>query len=104
MIGIIPYAGISFSTYEMLMRKWTERLKIQGQEGDPTHVQKLVSGGCAGLIGQASAYPLDIVRRRMQTATQMGIDERRYKTTSGTLKSILRKEGFRKGWYKGLSM
>lgn len=104
MIGIIPYAGISFSTYEMLMRKWTERLKQQGQEGDPTHVQKLVSGGCAGLIGQASAYPLDIVRRRMQTATQMGIESSRYSSITGTLKIIVEKEGFRKGLYKGYSM
>ena len=94
MVGIIPYAGTSFSTYEMLKKYWTEQNKALGLEDQsPNPFQRLVSGGIAGLLGQATAYPLDIVRRRMQTATQMGVDERRYKTISGTLKSILRYVG-----------
>ena len=103
MIGIIPYAGVSFSTFEMLMRQWTEKAQKEGLE-HPTHLQRLISGGVAGLIGQASAYPLDIVRRRMQTASQMGIESSRYSSISGTLRTILKKEGFRKGWFKGYSM
>ena len=90
MVGIIPYAGTSFSTYEMLKKHWAEKNKALGLDQTPSPIQRLVSGGIAGLLGQATAYPLDIVRRRMQTATQMGVDESRYQTISGTLKSVLR--------------
>ena len=91
MVGIIPYAGTSFSTYEMLKRHWTEKAKAQGLDPPgPTPVQRIMSGGVAGLLGQAASYPLDIVRRRMQTARQMGVDESRYRTITGTLRNVLR--------------
>ena len=54
-----------------------------------TKCQCLISG-IAGLLGQGASYPLDIVRRRMQTASQMGIDANRYKSIMGTLKTILK--------------
>lgn len=91
MIGIVPYAGFSFSTYEMLKRHWIEKARKEGlNPTEPTPVKRLVSGGIAGFIGQAASYPLDIVRRRMQTATQMGIDAKRYSSILGTLKTILK--------------
>lgn len=105
MIGIIPYAGTSFCTYEMLKRFWTDKAKAEGMEDPkPSPLQRLLSGGIAGLLGQTSSYPLDIVRRRMQTASQMGVHKDAYATVRGTLSVILRKEGLWKGWYKGLSM
>lgn len=47
----------------------------------------LAFGAIAGLLGQSSSYPLDIVRRRMQTSPISGTQ---YKTIFGTLKKIYR--------------
>ncbi|MCP9260239.1 Mitochondrial coenzyme A transporter SLC25A42 [Dirofilaria immitis] len=49
LMGTIPYAGA----------------KKTNREVPP--VYRLLFGGFAGLVGQSSSYPLDIVRRRMQT-------------------------------------
>jgi hypothetical protein len=47
----------------------------------------LAFGAIAGMLGQSSSYPLDIVRRRMQTSPIAGTQ---YKTILGTLKKIYR--------------
>jgi len=106
-LGVIPYAGTSFLTFEQLKAFWINRAKSAdpgGSDHKPTKLQILVSGAFAGLLGQTSSYPLDIVRRRMQTATQMGVSHNKYASVIGTLVFVLRKEGIRKGWYKGVSM
>lgn len=106
-LGVIPYAGTSFFTYEQLKAFWTAKARQEDPSNPtpaPTTLQRLSSGAIAGLLGQTTSYPLDIVRRRMQTATQMGVSQNRYATILGTLTVILRKEGIRKGWFKGVSM
>lgn len=63
LLGILPYAGISYSTFEWL-KQWSRSM----HHGlDPSTRERLLFGGVAGFMGQASTYPLDIVRRRMQT-------------------------------------
>lgn len=98
-IGVIPYAGTSFFTYGTLKRKhyeWT---------GDhrPSAAYSLIYGAIAGIIGQTTTYPLDIVRRRMQTASMLNTNEQ-YTTILSSLKNIYRTEGIIGGYYKGLSM
>jgi len=92
--GVIPYAGSSFFTYETLKLFYYEE---KGHEVTP--IFRMMFGAFAGLIGQTSSYPLDIVRRRMQTGripANFGI--------IAALIDIYRHEGLRRGLYKGLSM
>jgi len=104
LLGVIPYAGTSFYTYETL-----KGYAVRRKGGDATHpmlpspLERLAAGAVAGLLGQTASYPLDIVRRRMQTGRQLGKGNK-YRTVRGTLLSVYRNEGIYRGWYKGLSM
>lgn len=64
-------------------------------------LDRLCCGAVAGLFGQSASYPLDIVRRRMQTAPFTG---NTYNSIYYTLLKIVREEGFFGGLYKGLSL
>ena len=86
MLGVVVYAGTSFYTFESL--KYVLSLRTEARE-DPGGVEKFLCGACAGLIGQTISYPLDIVRRRMQTARQMGLGTNRYTSILSTLWIVL---------------
>ncbi|KAK9508920.1 hypothetical protein O3M35_006361 [Rhynocoris fuscipes] len=94
-LGVIPYAGVSFYTYGTL-QNW-----IKKEFGSTNAFSNLLCGAVAGMLGQTSSYPLDIVRRRMQTSAVTG---HTYDTIIGTLVKVYREEGFIQGVYKGLSM
>ncbi|XP_034003018.1 mitochondrial coenzyme A transporter SLC25A42-like [Trematomus bernacchii] len=96
-MGVIPYAGITFYTYETLKKMHAEKTK----RPQPHSHERLAFGACAGLIGQSASYPLDVVRRRMQTA---GVTGSAYVTVLGTMRAIVTQEGVIRGLYKGLSM
>nr|XP_020471622.1 mitochondrial coenzyme A transporter SLC25A42-like isoform X2 [Monopterus albus] len=97
MLGVVPYAGLSFFTYETLKKLHAEH----SGRPQPYSYERLAFGACAGLIGQSASYPLDVVRRRMQTA---GVTGHTYGTILGTMKEIVSEEGVIRGLYKGLSM
>ncbi|XP_017351683.1 mitochondrial coenzyme A transporter SLC25A42 isoform X2 [Ictalurus punctatus] len=96
-LGVVPYAGLSFFTYETLKKLHAEKTG----RAQPYSYERLAFGACAGLIGQSASYPLDVVRRRMQTA---GVTGRAYSTIVGTMREIVSEEGVIRGLYKGLSM
>lgn len=92
-IGIVPYAGVTFFTYETAKRKHYE---YTGKK-EPHHLQRLAFGALAGLLGQSASYPLDVVRRRMQTSpTKLGMTE--------TAFQLLRDPKPLRSIYKGLSL
>ncbi|GFO41740.1 mitochondrial coenzyme a transporter slc25a42 [Plakobranchus ocellatus] len=98
MLGAIPYSGSSFFTYETLKKFHAE----MHHGRDPNPLERMYCGAIAGMVGQSASYPLDIVRRRMQTACLTGhsVD---YSSIMSTVRSVLAEEGAR-GMYKGLSM
>jgi hypothetical protein len=61
-----------------------------------------VAGGIAGICGQTVSYPLDVVRRRMQTAV-LAPGLRTAPSTAAVFAELLRTEGIA-GMYKGLSV
>ncbi|KAJ8706910.1 hypothetical protein PYW07_012988 [Mythimna separata] len=97
-LGVIPYAGVSFFTYDTLKQKYLEYFgKPQGA------MVNVCLGGTAGAIAQTASYPLDIVRRRMQTARRRPDGTYPYASIKDTLVLVYNSEGWR-GFYKGLSM
>jgi len=64
LVAMFPYVGVEFMVYETLKRRWVLFT------GEPATTALLLAlGALAGCAGQASAHPLDVIRRRMQMQT-----------------------------------
>merc|ERR1719217_131520 len=61
LVAMFPYVGVEFMVYETLKRRWELAFG-----GSVSTLALLMIGALAGAAGQASAHPLDVVRRRMQ--------------------------------------
>ncbi|KAF7793775.1 hypothetical protein EIP86_004896 [Pleurotus ostreatoroseus] len=92
-MGVAPYVGINFATYEALRGVITP-------PGKSSVGRKLTCGALAGSISQTITYPFDVLRRKMQV-TGMGALGYQYNGALDALQSILRTEGVR-GLYRGL--
>ncbi|KAF9284810.1 hypothetical protein BGZ74_001653 [Mortierella antarctica] len=81
--GMVPYAGVSFFTHDVMQEFCREHLpwtlkpnqsrSLPDKNGDYRRpelrtVAELACGGIAGAVSQTSAYPLEVVRRKMQVA------------------------------------
>uniref|UniRef100_A0A8C8M6D4 Solute carrier family 25 member 42 n=1 Tax=Oncorhynchus tshawytscha TaxID=74940 RepID=A0A8C8M6D4_ONCTS len=86
-LGVIPYSGITFFTYETLKKLHAERTR----RSQPYSYERLVFGACAG---QSASYLLDMVCG-MQTA---GVTGQQYGSVLGTMKTIV---GLSMNWIKG---
>ncbi|KAL7597277.1 mitochondrial adenine nucleotide transporter ADNT1 [Lactuca sativa] len=111
-IGVVPYVGLNFAVYESL-KDWLVKTRPFGlTEGtDLSVTTKLACGAAAGTVGQTVAYPLDVIRRRMQ---MVGWKDAASVVTAGgksggleytgmvdAFRKTVRYEGFR-ALYKGL--
>ncbi|XP_078169135.1 mitochondrial adenine nucleotide transporter ADNT1-like isoform X2 [Carex rostrata] len=66
-IGVIPYVGLNFAVYESLKDHiLKENVFGLANDSELGVVTRLGCGAAAGTIGQTVAYPLDVIRRRMQ--------------------------------------
>lgn len=96
-LGVAPYAGLKFLSYEAL--KGTVGTAYGLREAELKPWQRVGSGLLAGLLAQTCVYPLDVVRRRMQTsATAL------YTSPLHALRTIAAEEGIRNGLFRGLSL
>lgn len=105
LLGIVPYAGISFATFETLKSRYGEARAGPARDANANEPEmpaalRLLFGGVAGLFAQSVTYPLDIVRRRIQVVGAAG----GYVSPWRALVDIGRTEGLRNGLYKGVTM
>ncbi|CAG8504372.1 1821_t:CDS:2 [Gigaspora rosea] len=116
-MGMIPYAGVSFWTHDalseycrtMLTNITTDPSLIAGKkeflEQDSKVPLKtwaeLTVGGLAGAISQTISYPFEVIRRRMQVYG--AIDPSRFVSIRKTTREIWVKNGL-KGFFVGLSI
>ncbi|CAL5222933.1 g5368 [Coccomyxa viridis] len=70
-IGVIPYVGLNFAVYETLKDHVLKYYELN-DERELSTLTRLACGGLAGTTGQTVAYPLDVVRRRMQMSGWQG--------------------------------
>ncbi|KAJ6393574.1 hypothetical protein OIU77_022914 [Salix suchowensis] len=112
-IGVIPYVGLNFSVYESL-KDWLLKTNPFGlvEDNELGVTTRLACGAAAGTVGQTIAYPLDVIRRRMQmvgwkdAASVVTGDGRskaplEYSGMVDTFRKTVRHEGFG-ALYKGL--
>ena len=96
-LGMIPYAGVSFLTYGTLKRYLPSYVPYFESRRTATD---LACGALAGLCGQTASYPFEIVRRRMQVGGAGGGSGISWKDA---VKSVYSARGWR-GFFVGLSI
>lgn len=107
MLGMIPYAGVSFYTYETLKKAASkyhffmnspnsdQLMSMNGPKLKP--YVTLFVGALSGMIAQTCSYPFEVIRRQMQVSGTTGS----YFTTAQTFNNILKNSGPR-GLFVGL--
>lgn len=100
LLGIIPYAGIDLAVYETLKRKFLEQNPREDQ--NPNALLLLSCGTFSSCCGQLAAYPLALIRTKLQSQAGAQLELPREQTHSwGLFWYTVRTEGV-KGLYRGL--
>lgn len=122
LLGMLPYAGISFLTHDTAndflrrpalapyttttttTKPPTSSSRLQSPSPRSPKLKpwaQLLAGGFAGLVSQTASYPLEIIRRRMQVGGVVG-DGHRLRMGE-TARRIWAERGFR-GFWVGLGI
>lgn len=99
MVGMIPYAGTAFLTWDSLRGHFYPIRN--GEHNQPTVLANLAIGAVAGAIAQTTSYPFEVVRRRMQVGGLTRPD--RWLGWGETVQTIYTSSGWR-GFFIGLSI
>lgn len=127
-LGMIPYAGVSFYTHDLihdiLRSKYFAQYTLQAPGREANKVVKkgynnkeevnsrdsriplkayaqLIAGGLAGMCSQTAAYPFEVIRRRMQVGG--AINNGQFLSFRHTAKLIFKESGTR-GFFVGLTV
>lgn len=111
LMGVIPYAGMSFFAHDLghdiFRSRWLAKFAVRQNAQVPVGKQaplngwaELLAGGLSGIIAQTSAYPFEVVRRRLQVS---GLSGGAKSTIRETVTSIYKELGMR-GFFVGLSI
>ncbi|XP_013794130.1 graves disease carrier protein-like [Limulus polyphemus] len=111
-MGMIPYAGLSFYVFERLKVLCLEYFPTTCGRPCPRNTggvvlivpAKLLCGSFAGAIAQSVSYPLDVTRRRMQLSMMSPETQKFSKSWFSTLFLIFKEDGIMKGLYRGMSI
>lgn len=124
-LGMIPYAGVSFYTHDVFhdifRSKYLYKYAVQDPSSESSIIvntkanqrnsrdtrkplkayAQLIAGGLAAMFSQTSAYPFEVIRRRMQVGGAVG--QGQFLSFKNTASLILKESGFR-GFFVGLSI
>ncbi|KIM63496.1 hypothetical protein SCLCIDRAFT_117298 [Scleroderma citrinum Foug A] len=99
MVGMIPYAGTSFLTWDFLRAHFYPSSNDHSVR--PSVLANLAIGAVSGAVSQTVPYPFEIIRRRMQVGGLTQPD--RWLGWRETIRTIYTTSGLR-GFYVGLSI
>lgn len=111
-LGMLPYAGMSFLTHDTIgdllrhpnLAPYTTLSSENTLSSKPLPLRswaQLCAGGIAGVVSQTSAYPFEVIRRRMQVSGAVG--DGHHMRISETAYLIFKEKGMR-GYWVGLTI
>ncbi|XP_059139155.1 solute carrier family 25 member 16-like [Physella acuta] len=115
-LGMAPYAGLSFSSFEILKNFALDTFPELLSKPCPQNTgglvlilpAKLVCGGLAGAIAQTISYPLDVVRRRMQLSGMVKTSPEALvhyqRSWLRVMVDVYQENGVVRGLYRGMSI
>eukprot|EP00040_Diaphanoeca_grandis_P043288 m.267536 g.267536 ORF g.267536 m.267536 type:complete len:477 (+) comp73664_c0_seq1:339-1769(+) len=94
-LGIIPYAGVDLAVYGTLKANWLKN----HADSDPKWWELLVMGSTSSFTGQIFAYPLQLVRTKLQSSGLPGFPV--YTGIGHVVRDVVHSHGYL-GLYRGI--